>query len=232
MGNISSHDAGPVIECEDLLKFVTNMKQEDEYKNARLKPVQEILLHSFIHPKDDDNPVSITSGVLTGGDPLWAFTVDEQNGQGDLYYYVYDTKVMDHRVDGTWVVEHLDFVLVKAQIGVEGYLPKMKTMLDSAIRIHGGYTKFTPAMIHRICIPLLTTDWTAEMMVKTAGCLHSKEPAISKRTNFPGALVDLICEHRLRPAMDMPIQLSENEIIVSKSSAVADGSCKQVSQDD
>lgn len=73
----------------------------------------------------------------------------EAYGHGELYYFVYDTKVIDHREDGTWVVEHKDIVLVKAQIAVDGYKPELKDMLKSAIRVFGGYTKFTPGMIHR-----------------------------------------------------------------------------------
>ena len=145
---------GPYFDREDFRKIITDMKQQEEYVNAPLVPVYEVLIHSFIHPKDSSNPASISTGVLTGGDPLWAFTVGEQYGHGELYYFVYDTKVIDHREDRTWVVEHKDIVLVKAQIAVEGYKPELKDMLRSAIRIFGGYTKFTPAMIHHACILL------------------------------------------------------------------------------
>jgi hypothetical protein len=162
MGISYSHYAGPVYEDQELEKLVNNMRKEDEYVNARFRPVQEVLIHSFIHPKDSSNPNSISSGVLTGGDPLWAFTVDEEFGHGELYYYVYDTKVIEYRVDGTWVVEHTDLVLVKAQIGVDGYIPKLNDLLDSAIRVFGGYTKFTPAMIHRVCMFLLSVDCSGD----------------------------------------------------------------------
>ena|ERR1700736_2581590 len=151
MGNTESGYQGPQILVKDLCEFMEVIRNEDEYKSSPLRPVHEVLIHSFVHPKETTNPLSISSGVLTGGYPLWAFTVGEQHGQGDLYYYVYDTKVTDHRSDGTWVVEHTDLVLVKAQIGLEGYKPNLRDMLNSAIRVFGGYTKFTPSMIHRLC---------------------------------------------------------------------------------
>jgi hypothetical protein len=162
MGIPQSRPCGPQCEDPELEKLIENLKKEDEYVNAPFRPVQEVLIHSFIYPKDSSNPASITSGVLTGGDPLWAFTVDEEFGRGELYYYVYDTKVIEYRVDGTWVVEHTDLVLVKAQIGVDGYIPKLNDLLGSAIRVFGGYTKFTPAMIHRVCMSLLGVDFSGD----------------------------------------------------------------------
>ena len=43
--------------------------------------------------------------------------------------------------------------LMKAQLGVPGYVPNLKEMYDSAIKVFGGYTKFTPGMIWRAGIP-------------------------------------------------------------------------------
>jgi len=149
MGQVPS---GPYFERKEFQDMIDDMKKQEEYINSPLRPVHELVVHSFIHPKDTSNPVSISTGVLTGGDPLWAFTIDDGTGYGDLYYYVYDTKVIEHREDGTWVVEHKDFVLVKAQIGVQGYCPNLKNMVDSAPKFFAGYTRFTPGMVHRACM--------------------------------------------------------------------------------
>src|SRR5438552_1557236 len=158
MGSGSSIPWGPYFERKDFKDIIDDMKEQEEYIKTPLTPVHEVLIHTFIHPKDPSNPASITTGVLTGGEPLWAFTVGEQYGHGELYYYVYDTKVIDHREDGTWVVEHANVVLVKAQIAVEGYKPELKDMLRSSMRVFGGYTKFTPGMIHRACTRFLSFE--------------------------------------------------------------------------
>ena len=39
--------------------------------------------------------------------------------------------------------------LMKAQLGVPGYMPNLKEVCDSATKVFGGYTKFTPGMIWR-----------------------------------------------------------------------------------
>ena len=150
MGNLPS---GPYFERKEFQAMIEDMKKQEEYITSPLRAVHEVIVHSFIHPKDPTNPSSISTGVLTGGDPLWAFTVDDGTGYGDLYYYVFDTKVIEHREDGIWVVEHKDLVLAKAQLGVSGYTPNLKNMYDSAAKFFGGYTKFTPGMIHRACTP-------------------------------------------------------------------------------
>jgi hypothetical protein len=139
----------PIFNRKEFKDLINDMKAQDEYKDSPLLPVHEVLLHSFIHPKDTSNPASISTGLLTGGEPLWGFTVGEGHGHGELYYFVFDTKVIDHRADGTWVVELLDLKLAKAQIAADGYKPDLKKMLESSIRIFGGYTKFTSGMIHR-----------------------------------------------------------------------------------
>ena len=149
MGNIPS---GPFFQRQEFQNVIEDMKSQPEYITAPLRGVHELLVRSFIFPKDPSNPASISTGVLTGGDLLWAFSVDNGSGYGDLYCYVYDTKVIDHREDGTWVVEHKDFALVKAQLSVEGYTPNLKKMYDLAPKFFAGYTKFTPGMIHRACI--------------------------------------------------------------------------------
>jgi hypothetical protein len=140
---------GPQFDRKEFDVLIKDMKKQDEYVNSPFLPVHEVLIHSFIHPKDSSNPASISTGVLTGGEPLWAFTIGEGYGHGELYYFVYDTKVVDHRPDGTWVVEFLDLKLAKAQIAVDGYKPDLKKMLDSSIKLFGGYTKFTSGMVHR-----------------------------------------------------------------------------------
>lgn len=149
MGNLPS---GPAFERKEFEHLISDMKRREEYITSPFRPVHEVLIHSFLHPKDSSNPLSISSGVLTGGSPLWGFWVDDGTGHGDLYYYVYDTRIIEHREDGTWVVEHKDLTLAKAQLAVKGYIPDLKRMVDSAIKFFGGYTKFTPAMIHRACI--------------------------------------------------------------------------------
>jgi hypothetical protein len=151
MGQIPS---GPFFERREFEDLIEDMKKQDEYIKSPLKPVHEVLVHSFIHPKDAKDPASISTGVLTGGQSLWAFTIDNAYGAGDLFYFVYDTKVIDHREDKTWVVEHKDLVLVKAQIGAKGYVPDLKSMVDNSTKFFAGYTKFTPGMIHRACMSL------------------------------------------------------------------------------
>jgi hypothetical protein len=157
MGNIPS---GPYFQRDEFRDLIEDMKKQDEYLNSPLRPVHELVVHSFIHPKNPSSPSSISTGVLTGGAALWAFKIENGIGFGDLYYYVYDTKVIEHREDGTWIVEHKDLVLAKAQIGVEGYTPNLKEMVDSAPKFFAGYTKFTPGMIHHACTTSLTIRLT------------------------------------------------------------------------
>jgi hypothetical protein len=149
MGNLPS---GPYFERKEFKELIDDMKKQEEYIKAPIRAVHELVVHSFIYPKNSSNPASISTGVLTGGDPLWAFKVDDGSGYGNLYYYVYNTKVIEHREDGTWVVEHKDLVLAKAQIAVQGYTPDLKNMVDSAAKFFAGYTKFTYGMIHHACI--------------------------------------------------------------------------------
>ena len=153
LSNILFYTMGSPIyrkECLDEMAYLR--KQLDDEPSPRLRSVHEVAVHSFIHPKDMRNPASISTGVLTGGSYLWAFVVDLGTSHGDMYYYVYDTKVIEYREDSTWVVEHTDLVLVKAQIAVHGYIPDLKEMVESAPKFFGGYTRFTPAMIHRACM--------------------------------------------------------------------------------
>jgi hypothetical protein len=197
------------VQARGLKAFIEAIKEEDEYANTiTLRPVREVIVHSFIHPKDPSNPNSITTGLLTGGYPLWGFIVDGDYETAELFYYVYDTKIVEHRVDGTWVVEHTDLTLVKAQIGVEGYHPELKEMLRKSYFLHAGYTKFSDGLIHRACaFPFMRADRVAKELVKWAGCLHAKQPFLKPRwpqINIPSALVELISEHRLRPPVSMP----------------------------
>ena len=148
MGQLPS---GPYFEREEFKAIIDDMKAQEEYRISPFRPVHEVVVHSFIHPKNPNDPASISTGVLTGANPLYAFVVGDGQGYGDLWYYVYDTRVIEHREDGTWVVEHRDLVLVKAQLGVGGYVPDLKKMVDSATKTFAGYTKFTPGMIHRAC---------------------------------------------------------------------------------
>jgi hypothetical protein len=141
---------GPQFNRKELVVLLDDIRAQEEYKNSPFLPVYEVLIHSFIHPKDPSNPASISTGLLTGGEPLWGFTIGEGYGHGELYYFVYDTKVVDHRPDGTWVVEFLDLKLAKAQIAVQGYKPDLTKMLDSSTKIFGGYTKFNSGMVHRV----------------------------------------------------------------------------------
>jgi len=149
MGQLPS---GPYFEREEFKAIIDDMKAQEEYRISPFRPVHEVIIKSFIHPKNPNNAATISTGVLTGGNPLYAFVVGDGQGYGDLWYYVYDTRVIEHREDGTWVVEHKDLVLVKAQLGVGGYVPDLKKMVDSATKTFAGYTKFTPGMIHRACI--------------------------------------------------------------------------------
>jgi hypothetical protein len=52
-------------------------------------------------------------------------------------------------------------------------------------------------------------------MLKFMGCLHAKQPDVTPAVNFPSSLLDVICDHRIFPPMAMPINLGENENIVS-----------------
>jgi hypothetical protein len=150
MGQLPS---GPYFARKDFETFVNDMKKEEEYLLSPLRPVHEVLLPSFIHPRNPNKPTTISMGLLTGGSPLWGFCIDDGTGYGDLYYFVYDTKIIEHREDGTWCVEFEGVKLMKAQLGVPGYVPNLKEMFDSAIKVFGGYTKFTPGMIWRAGIP-------------------------------------------------------------------------------
>ena len=63
---------------------------------------------------------------------------------------MYETKIIEYREDGTWCAEFEGGVkLMKAQLGVPGYVPNLKEMYASATKVFGGYTKFTPGMIWR-----------------------------------------------------------------------------------
>lgn len=127
---------------------IAAITQQAKDAKGPLLPVHEVLIKSFIHPGDPSKPSRISTGVLTGGKPLWAFTVDERGGHGDLYYFAYDNEVRDRWSDGTRVINLMGLVLVKAQIEVEGTMPALKDMLRSAVRVFGGYTRFTSAIIH------------------------------------------------------------------------------------
>jgi len=54
----------------------------------------------------------------------------------------------------------------------------------------------------------------AETMLRFKGCLHAKQPDVTPSANFASNLVDVICDHRILPAMTMPLKLGENEKIV------------------
>jgi hypothetical protein len=193
-----------------------DLRQQLDAEPSQLHSVHELVVHSFIHPKDPENPASISTGVLTGDQYLWAFMVDLGAGHGDMYYYVYDTKVIEHKEDSTWVVEHRDVVLVKAQIGVHGYTPHLKEMVEAAPKFFGGYTRFTPAMIHRACFSFLYLWLTcpAQIMLKWRGCLHTKQPDVTKDLNAIKTLLDLICDHRIKPPVPMQVKLRDKETIV------------------
>jgi hypothetical protein len=235
LGDMGQLPCGPYFERKDFKELIDDMKKQDEYLNSPLRPVFEVAVHSFIHPKNPSNPASISTGVLTGGAPLWGFVVDDGTGYGDLYYYVYDTRVIEHREDSTWVVEHKDLVLVKAQLAVQGYIPNLKNMFDSAPKFLGGYTRFSPAMIHRACTfdGFCSTDpcVLAQITLKFTGCLHVKQPDVTESFNMAGYLLDVICDHRIRPPLSMPITLGGNEKIVSSSEIYLTGSCKLAFQD-
>jgi hypothetical protein len=124
-----------------------------EYKlqtrGVPLLPVYEVLIGSFVHRGGSVVRNCPAFGVLTGGNPLHCFTVDERHGRGDLYYFVYDASVTRQSRQGKRSVSVLDLVLVKAQIGLEGYIPNLNSTLDSTVRLFAGYTRFTSSMIHR-----------------------------------------------------------------------------------
>ena len=134
----------------DFQTKLTAIKSQQTAINAPLLPIHELLITGFLRPRDPTNPNTISTGVLTSGKRLWAFTVNERRAKGDLYYFVYDTRTTDRWSDGTRVIEMLDLVLVKAQIGVEGYEPELSGLLRSATRVFGGYTRFTSGMIHTV----------------------------------------------------------------------------------
>lgn len=146
MGQLPS---GPYFERKDFENLINDMKKQEEYLLSPLRPVHEVLLPSFIHRRNPTKPTTISMGLLTGGSPLWGFHVDDGTGYGDLYYFVYSTKIIEHREDGTWCVEFDGVSLMKAQLRVPGYVPNLKEMYDSATKVFAGYTKFTPGMIWR-----------------------------------------------------------------------------------
>ena len=137
------------VENHELLAIIAEMKTQEEYKISRPQPVHQLSIRTFIRPKDTSDPSSFSTGVLTGDNPLCAFTVTSAFGEKDLYFFVYDTKVIESRKDGTRLVEPQDMVLMKAQVGLEGCVPDLKEMVKSAEKKFRGFTKFTPAMIHR-----------------------------------------------------------------------------------
>jgi hypothetical protein len=136
-------------ENHELLAEIAEMKSQEEYKISRPQLVHQLLIHTFIRPKDPNGPSSFSSGVLTGDYPLRAFTVTSAFGEKDLYFFVYDTKVVGSRKDGTRLVEPQDMVLMKAQVGLEGCVPDLKQMVRTSEKQFRGFTKFTPNMIHR-----------------------------------------------------------------------------------
>jgi len=134
---------------ENLSRLVREYKSQLKDISAPLLPVYEVLLTSFVYPGRSLMETNPSLGVLTGGNPLHCFTVDEHHRKGDLYYFVYDASVISQSKQGKRFMMLLDLVLVKAQIGLEGYLPSLYVTLDSAVRIFAGYTRFTSSMIHR-----------------------------------------------------------------------------------
>jgi hypothetical protein len=180
-------------------------------KDTPLFPVHEFVAMDFLYPRDPTNPLSISSGVLTGGKRLWTFHVSESHTAGSLYYFVFDARVINRFTDGTTVIELLDVALAKAQLGVDGYLSNLERMYrTSKLKVFGGYTRFTPSMIHATGISLRCID-VARLMVEYMGCLHMKSPL----TKYVSMLLDLICEHRIRPSIDLSKQCEPGELVVS-----------------
>lgn len=118
---------------------------------APLREVHEVLLPSFIRPKTPSKPASHTTGILTGGTPLAAFLIDDGTGYGDLWYFVYDLFAIEHREDGTWLVQFQDISLKKLGVREEGYIPNLKEMCDVAEKKTCGYTNFTDEILYRAC---------------------------------------------------------------------------------
>jgi hypothetical protein len=202
MGSSISSPRSPYYDRKEFEDAIQELRNQEEYTKSSRKKVYEVLVSSFIHPKDSSNPSSISSGLLTGPQRVWAFTVENGLGGEDLYYYVYDTRLIDHRPDKTWVVEHTGLTLVKAQVGLKGYIPDLQKMLSEAPKFVGGYTRLTSAMIRRACIvPIFWSDLIniAEIMLKYVGCLHALKPDARYAMNLVGRLLDVICEHRLVP---------------------------------
>jgi hypothetical protein len=57
----------------------------------------------------------------------------------------------------------------------------------------------------------------ADMLIKFSGCLHAKTPypeGQGDNSNIASTLVDFICEHRIMPHMQMPIEPPDDKKIV------------------
>src|SRR5271154_6152418 len=143
---------------------------------APLREVREILLPSFIRPKNQSKPASHTTGILTGETRLAAFLIDDGTGYGDLRYFVYDLSAIEHREDGTWVVQFQDISLKKLGVREEGYIPNLKEMCDVAEKKTGGYTNFTDEKLYRACKPRFVKSKlmsrVVNLVLKYIGCMH------------------------------------------------------------